>query len=415
MRGKMKIYWNKETKRLGIALVLFGLMGMLLCNLVMSRYRAAVNLEYNQAIAALLGSVIEAYPETSEDALIQVLNGQGSAESGEKILEKYGVFLEESSFVFAGQESSINGLQLSLNLLLLFVLFSLLAIFFFYLSRRQDRIFTLCRYMEELSRGNYGLDIQDSGDDELSGLKSEVYKLTVVFREQAQHAAANRRALADSVADISHQLKTPLTSVMVLVDNLSENEDMDGITRHRFLSEISKQISGVTWLVATLLKLSRLDAGVIQLENKPLLLRGLAEEIFGKLELTAEWHQVELYMEIPDTVSLHGDIQWLTEALLNIVKNAIEHSLPESVVKLAAEENDVYTLLTVYNVGEVIPEEEQKHLFERFYRGGSAGADSAGIGLALAKEVIVQQGGYISVESDQEKGTTFYIKFLKCH
>lgn len=411
----MKLYWNKEMKKLGIVLVLFGIIGILLCNYVIIRYRAAVNLEYKQAIAALLGSVAEAYPETSEEALIQVLNGQRSTESGEKTLEKYGVFLDEASLVFSGPESSFNGLQMCLNLLFFIALFSLLAVFFFYLSRRQDRIFTLCRYMEELSRGNYELDIQDSSDDELSGLKSEVYKLTVIFREQAQHAAANRQTLADSVADISHQLKTPLTSVMVLVDNLSENMDMDEITRHRFLSEISKQISGITWLVATLLKLSRLDAGVIQLESKSLQVRELAEEVCEKLEMNAEWNQVEFRLEIPDTVSISGDLQWLSEALLNIVKNAIEHSPAESVVKLTAEENDVYTQMTVHNVGEMIPEEEQKHLFERFYRGGSAKADSAGIGLALAKEIIIRHGGYISVESDKEEGTTFFIKFLKCH
>ena len=411
----MKLYWNKETRRLGIVLVLFSITGILLCNLVISRYRSAVNLEYKQAIAALLGGVVEAYPETSEEALIQVLNGQRSTESGEKTLEKYGVFLDEASLVFSGPESSFNGLQMCLNLLFFIALFSLLAVFFFYLSRRQDRIFTLCRYMEELSRGNYELDIQDSSDDELSGLKSEVYKLTVIFREQAQHAAANRQTLADSVADISHQLKTPLTSVMVLVDNLSENMDMDEITRHRFLSEISKQISGITWLVATLLKLSRLDAGVIQLESKSLQVRELAEEVCEKLEMNAEWNQVEFRLHIPDTVSISGDLQWLSEALLNIVKNAIEHSPAESVVKLTAEENDVYTQMTVHNVGEMIPEEEQKHLFERFYRGGSAKADSAGIGLALAKEIIIRHGGYISVESDKEEGTTFFIKFLKCH
>lgn len=411
----MKLYWNKEVKRLGVELVLFGLIGILLCNLVISRYRAAVNLEYNQAIAALLGSVIEAYPETSEDALIRVLNGEEAVESGERILEKYGVFIEESSFVFARQESNINGLYLCLNILLFILLLSLLAIFFFYLSRRQERIFTLCRYMEELSRGNYGLDIQDSGDDELSGLKSEVYKLTVIFREQAQRAVANRRALADSVADISHQLKTPLTSVMVMVDNLCENENMDGVTRQLFLSEISKQISGVTWLVATMLKLSRLDAGVIELENKPLYLKLLAEEVCGKLELNAEWYQVELHADISDTIRISGDGKWISEALLNVIKNAIEHSQAGSVVKLSAEENDVYTMLAVHNFGEEIPREEQKHLFERFYRGGRAKEDSTGIGLALAKEIIVRQGGYISVESNQEKGTTFYIKFLKCH
>lgn len=409
----MKLYWNRDTKKIGAVLALMGLFIILLCNLVLAGYRMVVGREYTQALAALLGSVMEAYPETSEEALIQVLNGGNAAELGEEILGRYGMFTDEAPSLFAGHGRSVNGLQLTLNLLVLAFLAALLGIFFFYLSKRQERILEICRYMEELSRGNYGLDIQDNGDDELSGLKNEVYKLTVLFREQAKREAQSRRALADSVADISHQLKTPLTSVTVLVDNLSENDEMDTATRHRFLAEISRQLSGVTWLVSTLLKLSRFDAGVIELETKPLQVKALAEEVISKLELNAEWYQVELLADIPDTLRISGDHKWLSEALVNVVKNAIEHSHAGEAVKLSAEENDVYSLLTVHNFGDEIPQEEQKHLFERFYRGRMASADSTGIGLALAKEIIVRQGGYITVESTQEKGTTFYMKFLK--
>ena len=269
--------------------------------------------------------------------------------------------------------------------------------------------------MEELVRGNYALDIQDNDDDELSGLKNEIYKLTVFFREQAKQAAANRLALADSVADISHQLKTPLTSVTVLVDNLLDSEEMEADTRRRFLMEISGQLSGVTWLVSTLLKLSRLDAGVVELENRPLQVCSLVQEVLNRLELIAELRQVELCAEIPETLQISGDDQWLTEALLNVVKNAIEHSNAGGRVIMKAEENDIYTLLAVQNHGEPISEEEQKHLFERFYRGNSAKKESVGIGLALAKEIVEKQNGYITVESGKEKGTFFFIKFMKCH
>lgn len=409
----MKLYWNKETKRLAVIMVSYGVILLTMCNLVIAGYRAAVRREYNQAAAALIGGVMETYPEASEEDLIRVLNGKGPVEDGEKILARYGIFSGDSPVTVAGRESSMNALQLYLNLLLSILLIALSAVFFCYLSGRRKRISTLCRYMEELSRGNYELDIQNNADDELSGLKNELYKLTVLFREQARQAMKNRRALADSVADISHQIKTPLASVTVLVDNLSENENMDQITRRRFVAEISKQLSGITWLVSTLLKLSKLDAGVICLEKEPLKAGELAQEVCAKLELNAEWHQVTLRADIPETVGLSGDRKWLSEALLNIVKNAIEHSPAESTVRLAAEENDLYTLLTVHNSGDEIPPEEQKHLFERFYRSGPARADSVGIGLALAKEIIVRQGGYITVESEREKGTTFVIKFLK--
>ena len=420
----MKLLWNKELKRLAIELSVAGLLVLVFCNFIIYRYRAYQIREYTMAVAALIGSVTEAYPGISEESIIQVLNqsdntgytdNMKSADIGIHILEKYGVFLDGEVGTFVGQERHMITLQLELCMLVVASSIGTLVIVFLYLKKRQEGLRNICGYMEELARGNYGLDIQDNGDNELSGLKNEVYKLTVFFREQAQQAAANRKALADSVADISHQLKTPLTSVMVLADNLSESEEMPEATKRHFLSEISRQLTGISWLVSTLLKLSRLDAGVVELKQEPLSVARLAKEVCEKLELNAEWNQVELSVDISDGIVIRGDFQWLTEAVLNIVKNAIEHSDAGSVVELRADDNDVYTLLTVHNWGPEIPDEEQRHLFERFYRGGLARSDSIGIGLALAKEIVARLGGYITVESKEEKGTFFFIKFLKCH
>ena len=411
----LKLAWNKKLKNLSIIMAALSLLMLLFCNLALAGFYAGLNREYNITLASLVGSVMEEYPDAQIDNLISMLNGQDNVERGELLLRQYGVFTGDEDSVFTVQAKRMAALQWEMNLIFITLSVVLVGVVFFYLSRRQTNILKICNYMEELVRGNYGLDIQDNSDDELSGLKNEVYKLTVFFREQAECASANRRALADSVADISHQLKTPLTSVRVLLDNLSGNEDMDTDTRHRFLEEISAQISSVTWLVTTLLKLSRLDAGVVELEEKPLQLQALAADICDRLELNAEWRQVELCVEIPGQITVKGDEQWLTEAFLNVVKNAVEHSDACGKIILAAEENDVYTQFTVQNWGEVIPEEEQKHLFERFYRGSTAGKESVGIGLALAKEIIVRHNGYIKVESGQEQGTIFYIKFLKSH
>ena len=411
----MKLLWNRELKRLTFMLSAAGLLALFACNLLMYRYRMDQRREYTMAVAALINSVKETYPEVSEESMIQVLNGSVSTERGKRILEQYGVFVDRGMDTFAGQEHRMMAFQWELCLLVATSVVGVSVIVLIYLRERQERLRKICGYMEELARGNYGLDIQDNGDDELSGLKNEIYKLTVFFREQARTAAANRKALADSVADISHQLKTPLTSVMVLVDNLSENEGMPEETRRHFLTEITRQLTGVSWLVSTLLKLSRLDAGVVELKQEPVSVTRLINEVCEKLELNAEWNQVGLSVDIPDEITILGDFQWLTEAVLNIVKNAIEHSPAGSEVELCAEDNDVYTMLTVHNWGLEIPKEEQGHLFERFYRGGSPRSDSVGIGLALAKEIIVRHGGYITVESQEEKGTFFFIKFLKCH
>lgn len=411
----MKFYWNREVKRLMAVSAVIFFLGGLCCELVIAGYCSRLDREFNLAVASMLDSVKQSYPAASEEEMLGLLGGNADSGAGERLLGQYGVFLEGKGSSFVGLKSMRAGFCGTILAVLLVTGGTFLMILFCYIRHRQREIGKLCGYMDEVERGNFSLDISHNRDDELSGLKNELYKLTIFLKEQAQTATDNRRALADAVADISHQLKTPLASVTVLVDNLSENQDMEPAVRSRFLREVSNQLSGVSWLVAVLLKLSRLDAGVVELEHKPVSVRTLAGRVCRKLELLAEWRQVDLRLQIPEEVFVSGDEQWLTEAFLNLVKNAIEHSHTGGEVLMAAEENEVYTLITVQDHGEGISPEEQKHLFERFYRGHSAGADSVGIGLSLAKEIIARQEGYIAVESDHGEGTTFLIKFFKCH
>lgn len=412
---KIKFSWDRESKRLVACVAGMLLLGILVCGVAVDRYCAVLNQRFNLAAASMLGSVKEAYPEASEEELIAVLSSDTDDGRGEALLGKYGILLREAESSFAGirkREGRFLALLAAVGVLTACGVFLIL---FLWLAHRQRETGQLCSYVDEVSRGDFRLDMSDNRNSEFSRLKNELYKLTVIMREQAKTAIDNRKALADAVADISHQLKTPLTSVTVLVDNLLEDPHMEPAVRSRFLREISSQLSGVSWMTATLLKLSRLDAGVVELERKPLYIKALAEKVCRKLELLAEWRQVGLKLQIPDDIQILGDEQWLTEALVNLVKNALEHSEPETEVLLAAQENDVYTLVTVRDQGEGISEEEQRHLFERFYRGRSAGADNVGIGLALSREIIVRQGGYITVESERGKGTVFFIKFIKCH
>lgn len=412
----MKLVWNRELKQLGAAFAALSLAAILLCYLAGSRYRAGSEREYQEALASLLCSVRDAYPQASVEDVFSALNGRNPDDGrGQELLRRYGAVFGDSMTVFEGARHRMNVFRCQIALTLVLFAGAFMGGLLFYLAGRQKRIRSLCGYMEELARGKDKLEIQKNSDDELSGLKNEIYKLTVFFREQAAQAAANRRALADSVADISHQLKTPLTSVTVLVDDLADNEDMDADTRRRFLAEISSQLAGVSWLTSALLKLSRLDAGVVEMEEEPLQVASLMKEVCGRLELTAELKQVEFIRDIPEEIQILGDGRWLTESFLNVVKNAVEHSDTGGKVKIAASSNNVYTEVSVRNRGEVIPEEDRKHLFERFYRGASAGKDSVGIGLALTKEILNRQNASISVESDREQGTVFLIKFFKCH
>lgn len=294
------------------------------------------------------------------------------------------------------------------------VLFVLLWLFLFtYLRKRQGRIDSLETYMDTLHGKGHHLKLEDNLDDELSGLRNEIYKLTVLLRKQAKDADEKKKALADSVANISHQLKTPLTSAIVLMDNLSEDSQMDQTIRRHFMSEITYQLTGMSWLVSTMLKLSRLDAGVVELERERIGLRELLEETLRRVETAAEWNDISFTVNIPEEASVCVDRRWTVEALANVVKNAIEHSPAGGSIQISGDENDVYAHIAVRDHGEGIGEEERERLFNRFYKGVSTREDSIGIGLALAKEVIEKQQGYVSVESEKGKGCCFLIKFLK--
>ena len=409
----MKVVWNRELKKLAvIALCIFG-MGILVMNLCIGAYCNRIRAEYHGFLTAVFDNVLEVYPEVDEEGLIQILDRQGDGRHGSDILARYGILAEYTDISFAGQERQLRVLRTGSNLFLALFFGSIAVLGCFYFRKRQNRISGLTDYMKALSRGDYRLEVEDNADDELSGLRNEIYKLTVFLREQAARALEQKCALSDAMADISHQLKTPLTSITVLMDNLSQNEEMEKTTRQRFTAEITRQLAGMSWLITALLKLSRLDAGVVRMEKVRLRAEDLVGEVLQRLELVAEWRDVSFSVKIPEGMALCLDRKWSGEALMNIVKNAVEHSPAGDRVEISGKENEVYAQITVRDHGMGISEEERKKLFRRFYNGNSVREDSMGIGLALAKEIVEKQDGHITVDSREGEGTVFFIRFLK--
>ena len=409
----MKLAWNRELRKLAVmVLCIFG-MGALIMNLCIGAYCNRIRAEYHGFLAAVFDNVLEDYPEVHEEELIQILNRKGDVRHGFDILARYGVLAEHTDASFTGQERQLQALRTGSNLFLALFFVSIAVLSHTYFRRRQNRIMGLTDYMKSLSRGDYRLEVEDNEDDELSGLRNEIYKLTGFLREQAARALEQKRALSDAMADISHQLKTPLTSITVLMDNLSENDDMEKTTRQRFTAEITRQLAGMSWLITAMLKLSRLDAGVVRLERVRLRAEEFVGEVLQRLELVAEWRDVSFSVKIQEGMALCVDRKWTGEALMNIVKNAVEHSPTGDRVEISGEENEVYAQITVRDHGKGISEEERKKLFRRFYNGNSVREDSIGIGLALAKEIVEKQDGQITVDSREGDGTVFFIRFLK--
>ncbi|MBR5970106.1 MAG: HAMP domain-containing histidine kinase [Lachnospiraceae bacterium] len=300
--------------------------------------------------------------------------------------------------------------------------------------RREQRLASYIEYVRSLSHGNYDLRIADNEEGNLSILANEIYKIAVQMREQTEQSKKESENLSRALADISHQIRTPLTSMQITLDNLSENPDMDEATRRAFFRSVRTQIDRTSQLATTLLQLAKFDSGTISLSKSEFAAAGLFGDVREALEVLAEASDVELVLEGDLNATLYADYAWEREALLNIVKNAIEHSHPHGEapeaaspeaeaeqeqahavksVTLSVEDGPLFTVLRVRDEGEGIPPEELKHVFERFYKPAGSDKESFGIGLSFAKTVIEADGGVLTVDSVPGKGTSFTIRFGK--
>lgn len=380
----------------------------------------------NTYIRCIIENVISQYPDFDMEEIAIILNkSYGELESSTTSEEFYSILrkngITDNTF-YIKDMSDIRNVNIIVSTLIIGVMSVLFIIcFYIYLRRRKNAIVQLQDYMDKISRGNYELEINDNSEDELSSLKNSLYKIMVYMKEQADSARIKKVMLAQSVSDISHQLKTPLTSTQVLLDNLNDNPDMDYATRKKFIYEALNQVNGMSWMIVTMLKLSRIDAGVVEFNNENISINKIVEEAVGNLEVIAEIKNVNIEKNIDNRnedelnksdIYIKGDYNWNREALQNIIKNAIEHSNDKGTVKINITDNDVYTAVYITNRGEKLSDKQQKQIFERYYSEAKYEDNSMGIGLPLAKAVIEKQGGYISVESDDEE-TVFIVKYIK--
>lgn len=380
----------------------------------------------NTYIRCIIENVISQYPDFDMEEIAIILNkSYGELESSTTSEEFYSILrkngITDNTF-YIKDMSDIRNVNIIVSTLIIGVMSVLFIIcFYIYLRRRKNAIVQLQDYMDKISRGNYELEINDNSEDELSSLKNSLYKIMVYMKEQADSARIKKVMLAQSVSDISHQLKTPLTSTQVLLDNLNDNPDMDYSTRKKFIYEALNQVNGMSWMIVSMLKLSRIDAGVVEFNNENISINKIIEEAVGNLEVIAEIKNVNIEKNIDNRnedelnksdIYIKGDYNWNREALQNIIKNAIEHSNDKGTVKINITDNDVYTAVYITNRGEKLSDKQQKQIFERYYSEAKYEDNSMGIGLPLAKAVIEKQGGYISVESDDEE-TVFIVKYIK--
>lgn len=286
----------------------------------------------------------------------------------------------------------------------------LIIVFTFVTKRRYKNLNDLNDYLSLVCKGIYDMNIDDNTEGELSILKNNLYKVITLLQSQNEYLKNDKLYLADSIADISHQLKTPLTSMMMMCELLENEENPD--KRQEFVAVINNQLSKMKWLITNILKISKLDADATEFKREEVSISKVLDDSLKPFVLTAELKNIAIQNGANDFV-FNGDESWTVEAVSNIVKNCLEHTNDGGKIIIASGSTNLYNKLTISDNGCGIAKEDLPHIFERFYHGKNSSKDSVGIGLALAKTVFEKENASVSVESEQGRGSVFEIRFYK--
>lgn len=297
------------------------------------------------------------------------------------------------------------------GVLILFFSASLGMLFFLFTKARYRSIARLSEQIDRVLHNADYLYINESEEGELSILQSEIAKMTLRIKEQNHALKKEKEHLAESLADIAHQLRTPLTSAHLILSLLEKNQDEK--ERNNLLRELERLFAQMEWLVNSLLKLSRLDAGIVVFKNEPVAMGSLVNAAVHPLLISMELHDIELHTEIPDGMMIRGDMDWLSEAIQNILKNCIQSVGDNGKVEIVCEDTLLFSEIRIHDNGPGFETEDLPHLFERFYRGKKGDATGYGIGLALSKTIVIRHGGTITAKNHLSGGALFNIRFPK--
>lgn len=392
---------KKYSKLIMFTLITFGI--IILLN-VMLYYH--VNKNYNNKIVNIISTIKEKYPEIKDDEIFDIIKNNVKTNN----FNRYSfdldgiVLIKENKTIFV-----------SYFIILLFIYLIICLVYLTIIinndKMKEKEINEVIKIIEEINNKNYSFKMKDINEEDLSLLKNEIYKTTIMLNEISEISKKDKKELEESLEDISHQLKTPLTSILIMIDTLLDDEDMDQNTREDFLRNMKREVMNINFLVKSILKLSRLDTNTVKFISKKESVKEIIKEAILNVSLLSDLKNVKIETNLSDSFII-CDYKWQIEALTNILKNSIEQSYENNKVLIESSENNAYVKIIIKDFGTGIAKEDINHIFERFYKGKDSDYDSIGIGLALSKSIIEKQNGKISVESSDD-GTTFTIKYFK--
>lgn len=276
---------------------------------------------------------------------------------------------------------------------------------------RHHTIKIICSIDKMIDKAIAGTFTEENIDESmLSSLEAKLARYLTASELSAKNVSAEKGRIKELISDISHQTKTPIANILLYTQLLKEQKLDEQVMS--CVDETEKQTEKLSFLIISLVKLSRLETGILALSPKKNSFMPMIEEIYRQYIPKAELKGLNLILEITDAKAVF-DEKWCAEAIGNIVDNAIKYT-NNGFVKISIKEYEMFCAVVISDSGQGISEEEQGKIFTRFYRSPSvSGNEGIGIGLFLAREIVTGCGGYIKVSSELNKGTVFSVFFQK--
>lgn len=404
---KNRKYLKKYLIQILIVVIVFLISFIFISKLEYNEYKRNFNYKINGIFLLLQ----EKYPDITKNDLIKILNSDNSKTN---ILKEYGYDIEIDSLLI--QNDKLN-VRYNIYKVVIIGLCLVTLIYLFVTSHLESdkEIDKIIRLLKKINHKNYELNIDELSEDKLSILREEIYKTTIMLKENADNSLKDKINIKNSLQDISHQLKTPLTSINIMLDNISDDPNMKVEVREEFIRHIKREMASITFLVQAILKLSRFESNTITFYPKEVSAQKIIDTVISNVSNLSDLKNICIVVDNRCKNKIKCDFKWQVEALTNILKNAIEYSYDDNKVILECNDNNLYTEFRIKDFGKGMSAEDTINIFKRFYKGENTdiNKDSIGIGLSLSKAIIEKDNGQIVVESKKEKGTTFIIKYFK--
>ena len=402
---------GKETKTLLIAITAICLISFLLAGGIATLLAKNFQQELLLHDYGVAGHLLNNESELSISAFTSQLN-ENDIERGKEALVSIGYDETTSMRFLPAVQTYRNQAMLSIFLLLVF-LFGVIYLSLFLYLRRQYKAFSNAENtIRQFLDGNTTSRIECSQAGDWYSLFHAINEMATILSAHAENQRQTKEFLQEIISDVSHQIKTPLSALKMYHEIIESHKD-DASTVSSFTEKSQREIKRMEDVIYTFLKLARLDAGIIQMEKAPENLSVLMQDVLERFETWAEGEHKTITLSGKEDVVLSCDALWVSEAIGNIVKNALEHTENGGHIGVKWSQSPLMTQIEISDDGKGIHPEDLYNIFKRFYRSRfSSDVHGIGLGLPLAKSIVEAHGGTISVTSSLGAGTTFTLNFF---